>query len=125
MLTLFLCSQNKIKKAASIEFYKAEYNFGELRYKQEAEYFFEFTNPGKMLLVIYNVETSCGCTAAAWTKEPVKPGKSGQIVIKYDAAFLGTFEKTITVHYNGKDSPAILTIKGKVAYPEDVDGPKE
>jgi hypothetical protein len=46
-------------------------------------------------------------------------------MIKYDADFPGTFEKTITVHYNGKDSPAILKIKGQVAYPEDLEGPAE
>jgi hypothetical protein len=119
------CSYGSLNKSAQIHFFYSEYNFGKLFENQEVEYIFEFTNPGETPVIISNVETSCGCTAADWTKEPVKPGKSGQIMIKYDADFPGTFSKTITVHYNGKDSPAILTIKGQVAYPEDVEGPKE
>lgn len=122
---LVSCSSMPPKNDAVIHLNNKEYNFGPIPCKKEAECIFKFTNPGKTPLVISNVETSCGCTAADCTKEPVKPGKSGQIMIKYDAAFPGTFEKTITVHYNGKDSPAILKIKGQVAYPEDVEGPAE
>jgi hypothetical protein len=40
--------------------------------------------------------------------------------MKYDAASPGVFQKTIKVHYNGNDSPAILKIRGQVAYPEEL-----
>ena len=48
-----------------------------------------------------------------------KEGGKGKIIIKYDTAFPGSFSKTIRVYYNGKHSPAILKIKGSVAYPKD------
>jgi hypothetical protein len=120
-ILFYSCSSNISNNDALIQLVETKNNFGKLTYKQEAEYIFEFTNPGKTPLVISNVETSCGCTAANWTKEPVKPGKSGQIMIKYDADSPGIFHKTIKVHYNGKDSPAILKIKGQVTYPEDLE----
>lgn len=120
-VVLHSCSTSPAGKEAIILLTSTELSFGTISYKKETTCFFEFTNPGYTLLVISNIEFSCGCTAANWTKEPVKPGKSGQIMIKYDAGSPGIFHKTIKVHYNGKDSPAILKIKGQVAYPEDLE----
>jgi len=127
LLLIYSCSSNDGSHGinAFIRFDDTKHDFGKIRYKNETKQIFKFTNPGETSLVIISVETSCGCTAAHWTNTPVKPGKSGKIMIKYDAAFPGTFEKTITVHYNGKDSPAILKIKGQVAYPEDMEEPAE
>lgn len=117
LFLLVSCSSTRFKNDALIQFFETEYNFGKLTYKKEAEYIFEFTNPGETPLVISAVKTSCGCVVVDWIKVFVKPGKSGQVKVKYDAAFPGVFQKTITVHYNGKDSPAILKISGQVAYP--------
>ena len=121
IIVLCSCSSNVANNKALIQFNEREYNFGTLQYKKEKEQVFEFTNPGKTPLIITSVKTSCGCTAADWTKHPVKPAKSGQITVKYDAAFPGAFQKTIKVHYNGKDSPAVLKICGQVEYPEDLE----
>ncbi|MFW6272383.1 MAG: DUF1573 domain-containing protein [bacterium] len=124
---IFLCScSSKVgNNNAFIRLNTCEHNFGTLQYKKETEHIFEFTNPGKTPLIITSVKTSCGCTAADWTKHPVKPGKSGQVTVKYDAAFPGVFQKTVTVHYNGKDSPVVLKISGQVEYPEDLEEKSE
>lgn len=114
------CVSTPARNDAAIHFIGEEYDFGTLPYKKESDHIFKFTNPGKTPLIITSVETSCGCTAADWTKEPVKPGKSGQITVKYDAAFPGAFQKTITVHYNGEDSPVVLKIGGQVEYPKNL-----
>lgn len=42
-------------------------------------------------------------------------------MIKYDADSPGVFHKTIKVHYNGKNSPVQLSIRGQVEYPEDLE----
>jgi hypothetical protein len=119
LILLIGCSSPVTRNEASIRFAEIERDFGTLSFKREMEYQFEFSNPGETGLVISDVKTSCGCTAARWTKEPVKPGKSGTINIRYDAAFPGVFQKGITVHYNGPDSPVILKIKGEVNYPDE------
>ena len=115
------CSLNMASNDSLIQFAEREHNFGTLQYKIETEQIFEFINPGKTPLIITSVKTSCGCTAADWAKEPVKPGKSGQVMIKYDADSPGIFHKTIKVHYNGENSPVQLSIKGQVEYPENLD----
>lgn len=121
VLFIISCSSNNIEKNALVTFEEIDYNFGYINLKNEAEHVFNFNNIGKSPIIISEVETSCGCTGVDWTKKPVKPGKEGHVIIKYDAAFPGTFEKTIKVHYNGKDSPVLLKIRGKVAYPEDME----
>ena len=117
LLLILSCSEPVIQNNATLAFTQTEHDFGTLEIKQPAIYDFEFSNTGKTPLVIQNVETSCGCTVPEWTKEPVKPGKTGTITIKYDAEYPGVFSKSITVYYNGKNSPMHLKIKGSVNSP--------
>ena len=125
MLVNYSCSPGISQDNALIDFEKKEHDFEELAYKKEAVYSFQFRNPSKSPLVIFDVKTSCGCTVPEWTKKPVKPGGRGEIKIKYDADFPGMFRKTIKVYFNGKDSPKELSIKGKVTYPEDLKGAED
>lgn len=116
------CTTSVTTNDATIYFSKTDQIFGTLTYKKEASCDFQFTNTGNTPLVVLDVKTSCGCTVPEWTKKPIKPGNNGEIKIKYDAASPGVFHKTISVYYNGKDSPKRLTIKGEVAYPSDLEG---
>ena len=120
LFALLSCASPLNGNHAVIRFSESEHDFGSLQYQKEAEYSFGFSNPGKTALIIQDVQTSCGCTAAEWTRKPVKPGKTGLIKVKYDAAFPGVFHKEITVHYNGQDSPLVLSIKGQVEYPDSI-----
>ena len=110
------CSSPSPRNHAVIRFKGQEYDFGTIPLKEEMQYSFEFSNPGKTPLVISNVKTSCGCTIPEWPRKPVKPGAKGEIKVAYDAASPGVFHKTITVYFNGKNSPVELKIKGKVEY---------
>ena len=78
---------------------------------------FVFRNAGKTPLILNNVQASCGCTVPEWTREPVQPGKSGVIKVKYNTQIVSTFNKSITVISNAKNSPVILSIKGVVTEP--------
>ena len=120
-LVLLSCSPTIPTNDASISFNSLEYNFGELLYKSKAGCKFEFTNSGKTPLLIYNVKTSCGCTVPKWSKKPIRSGKKGVINIEYDTLHPGAFNKTITVFYNGKESPVELCIKGRVKYPKEIE----
>lgn len=85
-----------------------------IAYGADETFTFEFKNTGKTPIIISNVQTSCGCTTADKPSEPVQPGKSSKISVKYDTKRVGDFTKTITVTTNVGD-PIVLTIKGKVA----------
>lgn len=83
---------------------------------------FEFTNTGDAPLIITNVQSTCGCTVPSKPKEPIMPGKTGKIEVKYNMN-PGPIRKTITVesnavNYEGGKVP--LKIKGTVVAPSDV-----
>ncbi len=118
MVVLCTCSSTSIRNDATVWFAQNQHDFGHLPFEKEAEFSFEFSNPGETPLIIYDVKTSCGCTVADWTKKPIKSGESGKITVTYDSAFPGVFHKEISVFYNGPDSPANLKIKGQVEYPD-------
>jgi hypothetical protein len=91
------------------------HDFGKIAEENgKAEFKFIFSNLGNAPLVISTVNSSCGCTAPAWSKEPVPPGGKGFITAVYDPTGVnGTFNKTLTVTFTDL-SPITLTIKGEV-----------
>jgi hypothetical protein len=90
------------------------HDFGTLSQGKPATYEFTFTNTTKETILITTVRPSCGCTAANYTKTPIKPGEKGMVAATYNAASAGAFTKSITVSTSDSDLPKSLTIKGKV-----------
>jgi len=75
---------------------------------------FSFKNTGKSDIIITNVKPACGCTAADYTKTPIKPGQTAYVKAVYNAAAKGAFSKTVSVTTNADATPKILTFKGTV-----------
>ena len=50
----------------------------------QMERIFEIKNTGTEALIISNAKGSCGCTAPSWPKEPIAPGATSQLKVKYD-----------------------------------------
>lgn len=104
------------QSAPNIKFEQTQHNFGQIEEGPEYKHVFKFTNTGDAPLIINNVVTPCGCTSPSFTKEPVLPGKTGDINVSYNSAGrLGNFDKTLTVQTNlGAGKDVYLTIKGEV-----------
>ncbi len=87
---------------------------------------FEFRNTGDAPLIIKNVQSTCGCTVPTKPTEPIAPGKTGKIDVKYNMQ-MGAIRKTITVESNAVNVPdgmVVLKIKGEVV-PEKGSNPVE
>jgi hypothetical protein len=98
-----------------ITFNEMEHKYGTIKKGGDGNCEFIFTNEGNEPLILSNVRASCGCTTPSWTKEPIMPGKSGSIKVRYNTNNIGGFNKTITVTSNAIDSPRlVLKISGKV-----------
>jgi hypothetical protein len=83
---------------------------------------FEFTNTGDADLIITDVKSTCGCTVPTKPKDPIKPGKTGKIEVKYNMN-PGPIRKTITVQSNAvnvEGGMVALKIKGEVIKKEEV-----
>jgi hypothetical protein len=100
--------------APEITFEASTHDFGTLKKGDECSYEFKFTNTGKEPLIISNCQASCGCTTPACPKEPIGPGSSGVIKVKYDSNRVGVFTKTVTVTSNAKTPSVTLMIKGTI-----------
>lgn len=77
---------------------------------------FEFTNTGDEPLIIVDAKSTCGCTVPSYSKDPIAPGATGKIEVKYNMN-LGPIRKTITIETNAvnyDEGRVALKIKGDV-----------
>ena len=95
-------------------FDKTTHEFGTILWKNPVTATFKITNKGDKPLVISNVTTSCGCTVADWTKEPIAPGKTGSVSSTFDAKAIGRFQKSVGIYCNASNKPIYLAIRGEV-----------
>lgn len=100
--------------AQKIEFKSETIDYGEIEKGSDGVRVFEFTNTGTAPLVISDVRSSCGCTIPKKPEEPILPGKTGQIEVKYDTNRVGPIRKAITVTSNSDTPTKVLKIKGTV-----------
>ena len=107
------------EKQPVITFDKTEHDFGTLLQGEVVTYSFHFTNTGNAPLLISNVNTSCGCTIADFTREPINPGKDGYIKATYDSKGHHGFQtRSLNVIANTNPSQINLRLKGNVLTPD-------
>lgn len=104
-----------------IVFKAIEIDYGVIARNSDGARIFEYTNTGKVPLIVSNVVASCGCTVVEWGKDPIKPGEKGSFKVKYNTAIAGPFHKNVRVFSNAKTNPVVLTIKGDVKPTESLD----
>lgn len=102
------------EKTAKIEFKTETVDYGEIAKGSDGVRVFEFTNTGNAPLIISNVRSSCGCTIPKKPEDPIMPGKTGEIQVKYDTNRVGPIRKAITVTSNADTPTKILKIKGEI-----------
>ncbi|MGB5321349.1 DUF1573 domain-containing protein [Lutimonas sp.] len=96
------------------EFESDVIDYGEIAVNSDGNRVFKFTNVGKSPLIITNVKGSCGCTVPTKPEEPIMPGESGEIKVKYATNRIGPFSKTVTITSNAYEPTLVLKVKGRV-----------
>ncbi len=105
----------EILQNTKISFNKEFHSFGDLKQGEIVGCYFVFTNTGNYPLVINEVKPGCGCTAVEFTKEPVAPGKQGEIEVKFDTrGFHGKQYKVIQVYTNVEEKIKELVVSANV-----------
>ncbi len=100
---------------SKVEWLTAEtHDFGDILHREPVEVSFEFKNISGEPIVIDNVRTSCGCTAADWGVAPILPDSVGLINIEFDAREPGYFHKWIKVYFSGQRKAERRFIEGFV-----------
>lgn len=103
--------------APVIKFEKVVHDYGEIEQHGDGKCEFKFTNTGKEPLILSNVRSSCGCTVPVWPRQPILPGQSDVIKVKYDTKRIGMINKSVQVYSNAIEKTVSLKIKGKVNKP--------
>ncbi|MBD3864335.1 MAG: hypothetical protein ACI9NI_001775 [Olleya marilimosa] len=114
---LISLSMNAQDKVAKIEFKDTTIDYGTINKGDNGVRTFEFTNTGDAPLIITKVSSSCGCTVPKKPENPIMPGDSGEIEVKYDTQRVMPIRKTITVLSNAETPTVSLKIKGEVIDP--------
>ena len=113
---LILNSALSIAQQAEFKFQDKVQRLGKVIEGEIIESSFSFTNVGDEPLIITDCEVACECTEVIFPKEPILPGESKEIIVKFDTnGKIGYQDRTITIHSNAKKSPAkirfTLTVK--------------
>lgn len=104
-----------VADGAKIEFAKETHDYGTVKYGGNGQCTFEFTNTGTVPLIIQNAKGSCGCTVPSWPKEPLAPGATAEMIVKYDTKRPGAINKSVTITSNAVNTPVkVIRIKGNV-----------
>lgn len=97
-----------------LKFAQETHDFGKVPQGKPVTYEFEFKNTGTDPVVINDAVASCGCTKPSFSREPIMPGKTGNISATYNAAAAGPFNKSVTVTSNAEAGQTVLYLKGEV-----------
>lgn len=99
----------------AIEVNKDIHDYGVVEYAGNGTCEFIITNTGDEPLVIQSAKASCGCTVPSYPKEPIAPGASATITVKYDTKRPGSINKSIKITSNAMNSnEKVIYIKGQV-----------
>ncbi len=116
LISIIGFSQPKMETliAPVIAFESETIDYGIIEQGSDGERIFTFTNTSMVPLIISQAKKTCGCTVPSWPKEPIKPGESSSIKVKYDTNRLGAFAKTVIIFSNAERKTIDLHIKGKI-----------
>lgn len=101
--------------AAKIEFEEEVFDFGNIMEGDVVEHVFKFKNTGNNPLIISKATGSCGCTVPEWPRDPIAPGQTGEIQVKFNSKGKeGEQDKRVTIQANTIPNNTVIRIVGAV-----------
>lgn len=108
-------AQAQVVSGPAITVNKDVHDYGDVAFGGNGECEFKVTNTGTEPLILSNCQGSCGCTVPKCDPNPIVPGQSSVITVKYDTKRPGPISKTVTINSNAVNEPVkVVSIKGNV-----------
>ncbi len=83
-----------------------KFDFGKINEGDVVRHTYMVKNIGENPLVISNIQVSCGCTAPFYPKEPILPGKIGEVTLEFNSAGkAGLVDKNALIIANANNAP--------------------
>ena len=115
MLHVSVNAQTPVVTGPSISVDKEVHNYGNVPYGGNGTCEFKVTNTGTEPLILSKCKGSCGCTVPTCEPNPIAPGASTSISVKYDTKRPGPIDKSVSIHSNAVNEPVLVVrIKGTV-----------
>jgi hypothetical protein len=104
-----------LKDTTTVSFSERDFLFDTINEGDTVVHSFWVTNTGAKSLIIANAFGSCGCTVPEYPKEPIVPGDSAEIIVRFNSAGKeGDQNKSITLQVNTKTHEEVLFLRGYV-----------
>ncbi len=101
-------SKEEIANGPRASFDKVLHSFGDIHPASRVTATFKLTNTGRAALLLRNLKSSCGCSAAASGKDSLGPGESTDIEVSFlPGDRRGEIKKSIAVICNDPVTPVI------------------
>ena len=108
-------------QVAMMAFEENTFDFGTVPEGTVVKHSFKFKNIGKSPLVIGSARSTCGCTIPKWPREPIPPGGSGAIDVRFNTEGKTNFQrKPVTINANTLPSVIKIFVKGNVTPKEKI-----
>lgn len=108
-------AQGQVVTGPAISMDKEVHDYGDVPYGGDGTCTFVVTNTGTEPLIISQCKGSCGCTVPKCDQNPIAPGATSIITVKYDTKRPGPINKSVTVNSNAVNEPVkVVRIKGTV-----------
>ncbi|MBL7764557.1 MAG: DUF1573 domain-containing protein [Chitinophagaceae bacterium] len=107
----------KIKKMPKtiLEVPETNFNFGTIKEGDKVRHSYVVKNAGQNPMLISNVQTSCGCTAPSFPKEPILPGAQAEITLEFNSAGkAGAVQKNALIFANSDNAPFSISFEAQV-----------
>lgn len=94
---------------------KDVHDYGDVPYGGDGTCEFKVTNTGTEPLIMSKCKGSCGCTVPKCDTNPIAPGETSIITVKYDTKRTGAISKSVTINSNAVNEPTkVVRITGNV-----------
>ena len=104
-----LIKEAQSKPLTNLALSEDRFDFGKIKKGESVEHIYTVTNTGANPLIISEVKPACGCTAPNYTTDPILPGKTGQITLKFDSTnFDGIVNKQAEIYANVEKAPITI-----------------
>lgn len=115
----FAQENQEVVPGPAITFEEVAFDFGDIHQSDKVEHVFNFDNSGDAPLIITNVQTTCGCTATDWPRDPIAPGESASIKVNFNSTGkMGRQNKIITIISNATSPVNQVKIVANVLPPK-------
>lgn len=108
ILFLFFGCAFNTEAQAKIKFTETKKDLGKVKKGDVVSAEYEFKNEGDQPLIISNYEVECSCTTVDFPKQPIAPGQTSKLTVKFDTkSAYDRQDRKVGIVSNAKNSASV------------------